>query len=73
VEKEQEILLQFGRRVRELRKDRGLSQEVFASHCGLDRTYISGIERGIRNVSLVNIQLIATALGVSLSQLMRGL
>jgi len=73
VEKEQEVLLQFGHRVRELRKDKGLSQETFASLCGLDRTYISGIERGVRNVSLVNIRVIADTLGVSLSQLMRRL
>jgi transcriptional regulator with XRE-family HTH domain len=73
VEHEKEILLQFGHRVRELRKEKGLSQEAFASLCGLDRTYISGIERGVRNVSLVNIQLIAIAFGISLSQLMRRL
>ena len=39
-------LERFGKRVRELRKARGLSQEAFADKCGLDRTYISGIERG---------------------------
>jgi transcriptional regulator with XRE-family HTH domain len=73
VEDKQEILLKFGTRVRELRKAKGLSQEAFASLCGLDRTYISGIERGVRNVSLANIGLIARTLGVSLSELMRGL
>ena len=73
MEQKQEILLQFGVRVRELRSAKGLSQEAFASQCGLDRTYISGIERGVRNVSLVNISLIAEALGISLSELMQGL
>ena len=46
-----------------------MSQEEFADACGMDRTYISGIERGRRNVSLVNIKLIAQALGVSLPEL----
>ena len=73
MDKKQKILLKFGSRVRELRKAKGLSQEAFASLCGLDRTYISGIERGVRNVSLVNLGLIAEALGISLSELMQGL
>lgn len=73
MEQKQETLLQFGTRVRKLRSEKGLSQEAFASLCGLDRTYISGIERGVRNVSLANITLIAEALGISLSELMQGL
>ena len=73
MEKKQKILLKFGNRVRQLRKAKGLSQEAFASLCGLDRTYISGIERGVRNVSLANLGLIAEALGISLSELMQGL
>ncbi len=63
----------FGQRVRQLRQAKGLSQEAFATKCGLDRTYISGIERGRRNVSLRNIEVITEALGVSLSELMEGL
>lgn len=68
-----DIAARFGERVRNLRKAKGLSQEAFADRCGLDRTYISGIERGQRNLSLRNIELIAAALGVSISQLTRGL
>ena len=68
-----DILARFGRRLRDLRKARGFSQEDFAAECGLDRTYISGIERGRRNVSLRNIELIAKTLGISLSELFRGL
>jgi transcriptional regulator with XRE-family HTH domain len=54
----------FGARLRELRKQKGFSQEGLASACELDRTYIGGVERGERNVSLVNIYKIAGALGV---------
>ena len=68
-----DILTRFGERVRALRKVLGLSQEAFAAKCGLDRTYLGGIERGERNVALRNIALIADALGVSLSELMAGL
>ena len=59
----------FGKRVRELRTEKGLSQEGLALACDLDRTYIGGIERGERNVSLINIQRIAAALGVPLREL----
>ena len=65
-----DVLVRFGVRVRELRTAVALSQEQFAEKCGLDRTYISGIERGKRNVALRNIEAIATALGVPLSGLM---
>ena len=63
------VLVAFGARIRQLREGRGLSQEAFADMCGLDRTYISGIERGKRNVSLLNISVLAKALGVPISQL----
>jgi len=68
-----DIVARFGRRVRELRARLGISQEAFADRCGLDRTYISGIERGKRNLSLRNIEVIAKALGVSISDLTAGL
>lgn len=66
----QDLLKRFGERVRNLRKARGLSQEAFASECGLDRTYVGGIERGERNVALRNLSAIATALGITLAQLL---
>lgn len=66
------LLARFGKRVRELRTERGFSQESFAARCGLDRTYVGGIERGERNLALKNIGVIARALGLRISQLMEG-
>ena len=66
-------LERFGQRVRELRRAEGLSQEAFAAKCGLDRTYVGGIERGERNLALRNIDLIAKTLKMNLSELMQGL
>ena len=59
----------FGKRVRKLRTAKGLSQEALALACDLDRTYIGGIERGERNVSLVNIEKIAAGLVVPVREL----
>jgi ribosome-binding protein aMBF1 (putative translation factor) len=66
------VLEKFGQRVREKRAALRLSQEAFADKCKLDRTYISGIERGKRNVSLRNIEAIAKAVGVSIAELLEG-
>lgn len=66
-----DIKEKFGARIRSVRLERGLSQEDFADLCGLDRTYIGGIERGERNVSLVNIDKIAQALGLPAADLFR--
>lgn len=70
---EPDILKRFGQRVRQLRKSHGFSQEAFAAQCGLDRTYIGGIERGERNIALRNIAAIANALGVTVAELMQGI
>jgi transcriptional regulator with XRE-family HTH domain len=59
----------FGRRMRELRKLKQLSQETLALACNLDRTYIGGVERGERNVSLINIYKIAEGLGIKAKEL----
>ena len=59
----------FGARVRGLRLARGLSQEALALTCELDRTYIGGVERGERNLSLINIHRIAEALDVPVGDL----
>ena len=57
----------IGIRVRELRTEKGLSQEKFSFECNLDRTYIASIEQGKRNVSIVNIEKITNAFGMSVS------
>lgn len=70
LERDHEIKKRFGARVRELRLARGLSQEALAHEAGLDRTYIGGVERGERNISLVNISKIADALKVHAKDLL---
>ena len=61
----QDVKALFGRRIRQLRQERGWSQEEFADHARLDRSYMGCVERGERNVSIENIGKIAGALGVS--------
>jgi transcriptional regulator with XRE-family HTH domain len=70
--KRADILKRFGARVRQLRSEQGWSQEGFAAHCELDRSYMGGIERGERNVALRNIERIAEALEMTVSELMDG-
>jgi len=65
--------IRFGARIRELRKAKDLSQEAFADLCGFDRTYISGIERGKRNPSLLAIETLAKALKISVTILFEDL
>lgn len=63
------ILLAFGHRVQELRKDRNLSQEQLAEFAGVHRTYIGMIERAEKNITLCNIERIAKALKVNIKDL----
>jgi transcriptional regulator with XRE-family HTH domain len=66
---DKEFLREFGEAVRARRKERGLSQEAFADEVPLYRSYVADVERGSRNVGLVNARRIAKALGIPLSKL----
>lgn len=68
-----EKLIAFGQRLKQLREERGLSQEGLADRAELDRTYISLLERGKRNPGLMNLLRLASALGIDVSELVRGL
>jgi transcriptional regulator with XRE-family HTH domain len=63
------LLQRLGQRIRELRSQKGWSQEEFAEVCGVHRTYIGHLERGEKNVSFGSIVRVATALNVTLSEL----
>lgn len=63
----------IGNRIKELRKHTGLSQEKFALKISMDRTYYASVENGKRNISIVNLEKIANGLGISLSELFRGI
>ena len=64
-----DIRIRFGRAIRRIREEQEINQEEAAERCGLHRTYYSGIERGVRNVSLVNIEKLAKGLKTSLPKL----
>ncbi|MGC2659494.1 MAG: helix-turn-helix transcriptional regulator [Bryobacteraceae bacterium] len=66
-----DIRIRFGRAIRRIREEQEINQEEAADRCGLHRTYYSGIERGVRNVSLVNIEKVAKGLKTSLPDLFR--
>ncbi len=71
---EKELILEgFGRLIAERRKSLGVSQEDFAERADLDRTYISGLERGVRNPSLTAIVKVAKGFGITTEELLRGL
>lgn len=64
-----EFLYWFGKRIRTLRQEKRLSQEELAQLAGIDRTYIGGVERGERNISLLNIKKLVDALGINTKDL----
>ncbi len=63
----------IGNRIREVRKEKGYSQEELAARADLDRTYMTSVECGKRNISIVNLYRIAQALGITLEELFRGI
>ena len=66
----EDVRARFGRRLRRLRRGRGWTQVELAEKLGLDRSYLADIERGRRNVSLMNLEIIAKGFELSLSQLL---
>ncbi len=67
------VLVQLGQRIRKRRTELTLSQEMLAERAGLHRTYVSSMERGERNVSLVNLLKVAAALDIPLEVLIAGM
>jgi transcriptional regulator with XRE-family HTH domain len=65
-----DVRRRVGLNLKEIRKERGLSQEGLAFDCGLHRTYVSGVERGLRNPTVVVLAKIAKALDVPASRLL---
>ena len=68
--KEREFLQKVGSKIRQLRIEAGLSQEKLSFESNLDRTYIGSVERGERNIAVINLNKIAKALNVSISTLL---
>jgi transcriptional regulator with XRE-family HTH domain len=66
------VQVRFGKRLRTLRKKHGWTQEALSYKLGLDRTYLSDIENGRMNVSIVNLEIIAQGFKKTLSQLLSG-
>jgi len=69
----EDIRVRFGQRLRNMREQRGWTQVELAEKLGLDRSYLADIERGNRNVSLVNLELIALGFNMTLSRLFSGI
>lgn len=67
----QEVQKKLGKRVAELRRKKGFSQEGFAHECGFHRSYMGAVERGEKNITLAMLVKIARALRISLSELFR--
>ena len=70
---EAKFLKRLGQRIRSIREEQAWSQEKLSFECHLHRTYISSVERGERNIAVINLRKIAAALDISLAQLLDGL
>ena len=69
----EDLLIRLGKRIRKLRKQRGWTQVVMAEKIGIDRSFLAEVETGKRNIAILNLELIAEGLGLSLSRLFAGL
>lgn len=67
---DKELLQKVGERIRYFRIEAGLSQEKLSFECNLDRTYIGSVERGERNIAIINLNKLAKALNVFISELL---
>lgn len=67
------LLKQVGLNIRRVRDEKGVTQEALSFEADLDRSYIGGVERGERNIAIINLKKIADALKVSLSELLKDL
>jgi transcriptional regulator with XRE-family HTH domain len=68
-----DICIRFGKRLRRLRKQREWTQVYMAEYVGMDRSFISDLENGKKEICLRNLQLLATTFGMSVSKLLSGL
>jgi len=68
----QQVHKRLGRRIAELRRKRGFSQEAFAHECGFHRSYMGAVERGEKNITLAMIEKLTKAFKMSLSELFKG-
>jgi len=68
-----ELKVVLGKRIRELRLKDGFSQEAFADHCGLHRTYMGGIERGEHNLTIETLMTVSKGLEITMSDLLTGI
>jgi transcriptional regulator with XRE-family HTH domain len=66
----EDIRIRVGRRLQKLRKQRGWTQVQMAERFGLDRSYLADVERGKRNISILNLEVIAKGFGLTLSRLL---
>ncbi len=69
----EDLLIRLGTRIRKLRKQRGWTQVEMAERVGIDRSFLADVERGRRNISVLNLELIAKGLRISLSQMFQKL
>jgi transcriptional regulator with XRE-family HTH domain len=68
-----DLKIVLGKRIRELRSKNGFSQESFADHCGLHRTYMGGIERGEHNLTIETLMTVSKGLAITMSDLLAGI
>jgi len=68
----QEVQKRLGKRVAELRRKKGFSQEAFAHECGFHRSYMGAVERGEKNITIVMIEKIAKAFNITLAELFKS-